>query len=307
MPLFSVIIPCFNHAAFVGEAIESILAQSMGDLELIVVDDCSRDNSKEVIEKFVASDPRVRSIYHEVNQGISPTRDDAIRVANGQYLAFCDADDVWMPTKLARQLELLEKHPGHYVAYCDAAIINECGIETGERFSDQFPVPGNGSGRLFDKLCTRNFINIQTAILRRECITEAGYFDDGEGIKLVDDWWFWLRVSYRNLFAYSDEVLAKYRVHQGSTGAVQRPAYKINRIKLFHRILRHYPGISSKAKSEIYYHIGMALAGLGRKRFARRCFIRAMQFKRSNLRALCRMLLSFPRVPAWHFHMRPGV
>src|ERR1700747_2112095 len=115
MPLFSVIIPCFNHASFVGEAIEAVLAQSIGDLELIVVDDCSRDNSSEVIEKYVKSDSRVCAIYHETNQGISPTRDDAIRVAQGEYLAFCDADDVWMPTKLAHQLELLQKHPEHDV------------------------------------------------------------------------------------------------------------------------------------------------------------------------------------------------
>ena len=187
MPLFSVIIPCFNHASFVGEAIEAVLAQSIDDLELIVVDDCSKDNSKEVIQRYVRSDPRVRAIYHKTNQGISPTRDDAIRESHGEYLAFCDADDVWVPTKIACQLELLEKHPEHDVAYCDAAIINEYGMETGARFSDQFPVPGDGSGRLFEQLCTRNFINIQTAILRRECIRDAGYFDDGEGIKLVDD------------------------------------------------------------------------------------------------------------------------
>ena len=226
----------------------------------------------------------------------SPSRDDAIRISSGQYLAFCDADDVWMPTKLARQLDLLEKHPEHDVAYSDAAIINESGIETGARFSDQFPIPGNGSGRLFDLLCTRNFINIQTAILRRECIADAGYFADGEGIKLVDDWWFWLRVSFRHSFIYTDELLAKYRVHQMSTGIVQRPAYKVNRIKLFHRILRDYPAVPSKTKSEIYYHIGMALTGLGKEKSARRCFIRAMEFQRLNLKALCRTLLSLSRV-----------
>jgi glycosyltransferase involved in cell wall biosynthesis len=292
MPLFSVIIPCFNHALFVGEAIEAVLAQSVDDLELIVVDDCSRDHSTEVIGRYVRRDPRVRLVHHLRNQGISPTRDDAIRVARGEYLAFCDADDVWMPTKLARQLELLEKHPEHDVAYCDATIINECGIETGDRFSDQFPVPGNGSGGLFDQLCTRNFVNIQTAILRRECIADAGYFDDGAGIKLVDDWWFWLRVSYRHSFIYTDETLAKYRVHQRSTGVVQAPAYKVNRIKLFHRILRNYSAIPTKTKSEIYYHIGMALRDLGKQKSARRYFIRAMEFERSNLRALCRLLLS---------------
>jgi glycosyltransferase involved in cell wall biosynthesis len=292
MPLLSVIIPCFNHASFVGEAIEAVLAQSLGDLELIVVDDCSQDNSKEVIEKYVRHDPRVRAIYHEINQGISPTRDSAIRVARGEYLAFCDADDMWMPTKIGRQLELLEKNPEHDVAYCDAAIINEYGMETGGRFSDRFSVPGDGSGRLFEHLCTRNFINIQTAVLRRECIMDSGYFDDGEGIRLVDDWWFWLRVSYRHSFIYTDEVLAKYRVHGKSTGLVQGLAYDINRIKLFHRILRYYPSIPSKAKSEIYYHVGMALKSLAKKKYARRCFVRSMELKRSNLRALCRLLLS---------------
>jgi glycosyltransferase involved in cell wall biosynthesis len=296
MPLFSVIIPCFNHASFVGEAIEAVLAQTMDDLELIVVDDCSRDNSPEVIDKYVKKDPRVRAIYHQINQGISPSRDDAIRISRGAYLAFCDADDVWMPNKLARQLEVLEKHPEHDVAYSDAAIINETGIETGAHFSDQFPVPGNGSGRLFDLLCTRNFINIQTAILRRECIADSGYFADGEGIKLVDDWWFWLRVSYRHSFIYTDELLAKYRVHQMSTGLVQRPAYNVNSIKLFHRILRDYPAVPSKTKSEIYYHIGMALTGLGKEKSARRCFIRAMEFQQLNLKALCRVLLSLSRV-----------
>jgi glycosyltransferase involved in cell wall biosynthesis len=307
MPVFSVIIPCFNHASFVGEAIEAVLAQTFGDFELFVVDDFSHDNSREVIEKYVKSDSRVRAIYHTFNQGISPTRDDAIRVAQGEYLAFCDADDVWMPTKLARQLELLEQHPEHDVAYCDAAIINEHGMDTGERFTREFPVPGDGSGMLFDELCTRNFVNIQTAIVRRECIGDAGYFNDGEGIKLVDDWWFWLRVSYRHSFIYTDEVLARYRVHQRSTGRVQRTAYDVNRIKVFHRVLDYYPTISSKVKSEMYYHIGMALKRLGKEKYASRCFAKSMAINGSNWRAVCRLLLALCSIPSCRLHNRPAI
>jgi glycosyltransferase involved in cell wall biosynthesis len=295
MPQVSVIMPCFNHALFVGESIEAVLAQSAREFELIVVDDCSRDSSREVIERYVRSDGRVRAIYHETNLGASRSRNDGIRVAQGAYIAFCDADDVWMPQKLARQIELLEKNPTHDVAYCDALIINETGEETGERFSDEFPVPGNGTGRLFDKLCTRNFVNMQTVVLRRTCIVDVGNFD--EHIKWVEDWWFWLRVSYQHSFIYANEALAKYRVHQRSTGRVQRKGYKANRVKVFHRTLRQYPGIPSKLKSEIYYHLGVALTGLGRVKYARRCFIRAIEVQRSNARALCGLFLSLSKVP----------
>jgi glycosyltransferase involved in cell wall biosynthesis len=298
MPRFSVIMPCFNHASFIGESIEAVLTQSVRDLELIVVDDCSRDGSREVIEKYVRHDNRVRTIYHESNLGASRSRNDGIRVAQGEFLAFCDADDVWMPIKLERQLELLEKYPVHDVAYCDSAIIDECGIETGERFSDQFPVPGNGSGRLFDQLCTRNFVNIQTVALRRRCVVDAGYFD--ESIKWVEDWSFWLRIAYRHSFIYKDEVLAKYRVHQRSTMRVQRKGYKANRIRVFHRTLRNYPKIASKLKAELYYHIGVNLMLLGKKKYARRCFMRSMKFRRLGLRTLYRLLLSFSEVPVHH-------
>jgi len=290
MPQISVIMPCFNHAAFVGESIEGILAQTVSDLELIVIDDHSADTSKEVIAKYVKADPRVRAIYHETNLGASRSRNDGIRAAQSQFLAFCDADDVWMPTKLARQLELFEKYPMHQVAYSDAKIIDEHGKETGEQFNDKFPVPGTGSGRLFEALCTRNFVNMQTAIVRRECITDSGYFD--ERIKWVEDWWFWVKISYQHSFVYTDETLAKYRVHQKSTGRVQRAGYKANRIKVFHRTLRNYPGISSKLKAQIYYHIGVALNGLAKKRYARRCFIRSLRLQRSNVRALYRLFLS---------------
>jgi glycosyltransferase involved in cell wall biosynthesis len=291
--------PCFNHTSFVGASVEAVLAQSLTDLELIVVDDGSQDSSKEVIERYVRSDGRVRAIFHDANLGASRSRNDGIRVAQGEYLAFCDADDVWMPMKLARQLDVLKKNPMHDVAYCDAEIIDEHGMKTGKRFSDQFPVPGNGSGRLFHRLCTDNFVNMQTAVVRRDSIADAGYFD--ERVKWVEDWWFWVRVSYRHSFAYTDEVLAKYRVHSRSTGLVQRQGYSANRIKVFHRILRNYPGIQSKLKSKIYYHMAVALTDLGKKKHARRCFIRSLKLQRSNLRAIWGLLRSLSKTASPSF------
>jgi glycosyltransferase involved in cell wall biosynthesis len=292
MPQVSVIMPCFNHALFVGESIEAVLAQGVGDLELIVVDDCSQDDSRKVIEQYVRRDRRVRAIYHERNLGASRSRNDGLRAAQGQYLAFCDADDVWMPMKLERQLEMLAKHPTHDVAYCDAKIINEQGEETGERFTDEFPVPGDGSGRLFEEFCTRNFVNMQTAILRRECIADSGYFD--ERIKWVEDWLFWVKISYSHSFAYTSDALAKYRVHQNSTGRVRKKANMAHRMRVYHRILRTYPEIRRQLKSDIYYHMGIALAWQGKRNCARRCFMRSIKLWPSNLRALYRFYFCLP-------------
>jgi teichuronic acid biosynthesis glycosyltransferase TuaG len=294
MPLVSVIMPCFNHALFVGESIEAILAQSVADLELIIVDDCSRDDCRTVIEKYAGADRRVRAIYHDRNLGASRSRNDGMRAARGEYLAFCDADDVWMPMKLARQLEVLGKNPMHDVAYCDAEIVNERGMATGKRFSNLLPVPGDGSGRLFHKFCTRNFVNTQTVVLRRNCVLDGRYFD--ERIKWVEDWWFWVRVSHRHSFVYTDEVLAKYRVHSRSTAVVQRRGYKVNRVKVFHRILRNYPEIPAELKSQIYYHMGATLIGLGKRRCARRCFVRSLDLRWFNPRAIYGLVRSFSKV-----------
>ena len=287
----SVIMPCYNHGSYVGGSIEAILAQTVSELELIVVDDCSRDDSRTVIAGYMRRDPRIRVIHHRTNLGASRSRNDGIKLATGEFVAFCDADDVWLPMKLDRQIACLHNHPECDVVYCDAKIIDERGIETGELFRDRFPVPGDGSGELFTELCTRNFINMQTAMLRRECLLESGNFD--ERIKFVEDWCFWVDVSLGRKFYYMNEALAAYREHRASTALVQRAGYKLNRLKAFHRTLRLYPWMPIRQKSQIYYHLGGALSGLGRKSFARGCYLRAIAHQRWNPRALVRLLSSY--------------
>src|ERR1017187_4327252 len=100
MPKVSVIMPCFNHARFVVESVSGILAQTHPDLELIIVEDCSSDNSWDVIRSLTAKDSRIKVIRHERNQGVSKSRNDGLCMATGQFIAFCDADDVWEYDKL---------------------------------------------------------------------------------------------------------------------------------------------------------------------------------------------------------------
>src|SRR5687768_6348127 len=98
--LVSVIIPCYNHERFVDLAIESILNQTYRNLEIIIVDDCSTDESLKKIEAFANRDPRIKVIRHVVNKGLSRSRNDALKITSGEFIAFCASDDIWEDNKL---------------------------------------------------------------------------------------------------------------------------------------------------------------------------------------------------------------
>jgi glycosyltransferase involved in cell wall biosynthesis len=291
MSKVSVIMPCFNHGEFLMDSVNSILRQTHEDLELIVVDDCSTDNSSTVMTECAAQDRRVKPIRHEQNLGISRSRNDALQAADGEFVAFCDSDDTWEPEKLRMQLNLLRNNPGYDLTYSETLIIDGRGLPTGQRFTDLFPLPRIASGMLFQELIRRNFINIQSVLLRRECMREAGPFD--EQIRWVEDWLYWIRLSRRHRFLYYSEPLARYRVHNRSTNLVQRSDYCVNRFKVFRRILRDYADLPKSAKSEITYRMGIDLCALGKRDAGRRLLWYVVAASTTDMRSLgssCRAL-----------------
>jgi len=276
MQKVSVIMPCFNHARFVAESANSILGQTEQDLELIIVDDCSSDNSWEVIQAVAQGDQRVRMMRHDQNRGASRSRNDGLQAARGEFVGFCDADDIWEPQKLRAQLDLLQQFKEYPVVYCDATIVDETGMPTGQRFSQRYSPPLNPSGRLFSDLIHQgNFINMQSVLLRRECVDQVGYFD--EGIKWVEDWWFWIRISHKHPFRYDPRALARYRVHSKSTNAVQKRGYGINRYWVFKRVLQEYPDLPPMAKADIRYQMGVELLKLNKVQAGRRFMLKALR------------------------------
>ena len=110
LPLVSIITPCYNAAPFISQAIESVLAQSFGDWEMIIVDDCSSDDSLLIIQEYARIDSRIRYLRTDKPSG-SPTlpRNMGIKEAKGRYIAFLDSDDIWLPNKLSDQLKVFEK------------------------------------------------------------------------------------------------------------------------------------------------------------------------------------------------------
>jgi glycosyltransferase involved in cell wall biosynthesis len=276
--------PCYNHARFLADSVQGILRQTHRDLELIIIDDCSSDSSWELISSLAKSDARIKTIRHERNLGASRSRNDGLRMAGGAYVGFCDADDIWEPNKLEVQVSLLQKNPSYDLTYCDVIIIDENGQPAARRFTEEFPRPKDASGSLFSILVRRNFINTQTVLMRRECLATAGCFD--EKIKWVEDWWCWINISRRHRFLYSEQPLARYRVHSRSTGLTQKRGYHINRYKVFRRILRKYDDLPVRLRAEILYKMGIELCSLGKKRSGQHLLCSSGKLALTDLRAI---------------------
>lgn len=205
----SVIVLTYNRAHMVTETIDSVLNQTFKDFELIVVDNESTDNTEEVIKSF--TDERIRYFKHQNNGLIGVNRNYGISKANGEYIAFCDDDDLWMPEKLERQVKLLDLDKELGLVYSDSYIMDENGnLERHSLRSSSRLLRGN----VFDKLFQSNFIPMLTVMIRREVLSKVGGFEPKYIIAL--DYDLWLRIAEHYLIDFIEEPLAKYRIHSGS-------------------------------------------------------------------------------------------
>lgn len=128
--LVSIITPSYNSSKYIAETIEGVLSQTYPNWELLITDDCSTDNSIEVINEYVQQDTRIKLLKLDINSGAGVCRNNSIEAAKGRYIAFCDSDDVWMPQKLEKQLELMEKI-GCALSYSSYMQMNEEGNVSG--------------------------------------------------------------------------------------------------------------------------------------------------------------------------------
>lgn len=209
--LVSIIMPSYNTDSFIEESIQSVLAQSYKDWELIIVDDCSPDNTDDVVKPYL-SDERIRYLKNEKNSGAAMSRNRALREAKGKWIAFLDSDDLWMPEKLQKQVRFMEKN-GYHFSYTDYAEIDTEDHRNG--------ISVTGPERI-TKMGMYNYCwpGCLTVMYDAETIGIIQIAD----IKKNNDYAMWLKVCQKADCYLLDEELALYR--RGRAGSVSTHSIK---------------------------------------------------------------------------------
>ena len=200
MPLVSIITPSWNVEHLIGETISSVQAQTLGDWELLIADDCSTDNTPAMIESYAAKDPRVKLIRQPRNGGPALARQAAIEQAQGRFIAFLDSDDLWLPAKLERQVAFAREHRAA-LSFTAFRRISEDGAVTGRLIA----VP---KSLTYDQLLKNTTIATLTALVDRDIAGNIVMKNEG-----YDDFCLWLSILKPGHVAWGlNEDLARYRV-----------------------------------------------------------------------------------------------
>lgn len=203
----SVVIPTYDRADVITRAVDSALAQTLSDVEVIVVDDASTDDTRYILESY---EDRIEFYLHEENKGGSAARNTGIDAASGEYIAFLDSDDTWEPTKLEKQIDLLERRDDEWVAaYCD---FRQTRSNSFVEFIDNIarrPTGIEGDTELIERIFLRKFAHggASTLVVRREIVDSINGFD--ESFDRHQDLEFLIRVLQEGKIGYIDEVLVK--------------------------------------------------------------------------------------------------
>ena len=262
MSRISVIIPCYNSTAYLPQAIESVLAQTYQNYEIILVDDGSTDRICEVVSSYL---PSLHYIRQE-NRGPASARNTGLRAAKGEYLVFLDADDELLPGKLELQVNFLEQNPAIDIVYANGYTIKVVdGSEERELFSENGLLDKSlGSPeQSLKSLALSNAFPIHTAMVRAQCVLEIGGFD--EDLVALEDWDLWFRLAQEHHFAYLDEIVARYRViPSGLTHNSPRQALAFDQVHSKIERSQAFFTLSPEVRAEFYYTWGMMTLEAGR-------------------------------------------
>jgi len=241
----SIIMPAYNAGKFISEGLESVLFQSYQNWELLIIDDDSGDNTADVAKAYQRNDARIKYFWQK-NGKQGKARNKGIAESSGKYLAFMDADDIWLPGKLEYQIKMIEE------MNADLVFGYSFLIEQGNKTNKEI---GRGLGYYQGESAVR-FLLLQdafvmsTVFVKKEAIKKVGNFVEDIKIQYCEDWHIWLKLALENFSFYSDaRVVSYYRIHEESATTTEKGA----KIKFFYALLdlhHRYP-IHNLLKDEV--------------------------------------------------------
>jgi CTP:molybdopterin cytidylyltransferase MocA len=292
-PLVSVVIPVYNGARYVWAAIESVLAQRSGRaaIECIVVNDGSTDDSAAVIASF---GDRVVAI-RQANAGVAAARNAGLRAARGEFVAFLDQDDWWLPEKIERQMERALADRRVDLVHTEVCYYDEVGGRTVGRLNALRP--DLLVGPCYEQLLLGNAITNSTVMVRRAALDAVGFFDTGLAGNTVQDYDLWLRIAQRGALDFVPEKLAVYRLHpgQGMWRVSESLAQELQVLERHGaRELRRCPVRLRARVAGLLEELGVALLDEGQLEAAGAAFRRALAARWSGRRALLWLATRLP-------------
>ncbi|MDP8315492.1 MAG: glycosyltransferase [Candidatus Celaenobacter antarcticus] len=252
----SVIIPAYNSAKFIREAVESVSNQTHKNLEIIIIDDGSTDDTKQIVQNY---NDRIKYFYQK-NEGAAAARNLGITKSTGDYIAFLDADDIWEKYKIEKQLSIITRYPEYKFVYCDVDFVNS-NKKTIQNYPRKVEIL---KGDILLPFINKYFLLLPTIILDSKCISKIGYFN--KNLKVGEDFDFILRLT-KNYKGYGiGEKLYMRRIHKNS---LSRQDYKLdsqNDISILKNFIKENPvfykkneKILKKRLSELHFKFGYRL------------------------------------------------
>lgn len=281
-PKVSVVIPTYNRAHLISRAIKSVLDQTYKDLEIIVVDDGSTDNTEKIINSF--QDERIIYIQHDKNKGASAARNTGIKASKGEYIAFQDSDDEWFPNKLEQQMKAFDNAPpkvgvvysGFYRIEADKKIY----------------IPGDNvaqkEGNIHNELLKGNFVGTPAVLIKKKCFENTKYFD--ENIPALEDWELWIEISKYYYFKYINVPLLCSYFTPNSVNLNKENLLKASEIILKTHINEY--NNNNKILSDFYFGIGVYLCSNNDFKTGRNYLVKSVKANYLNLHAILRLIIS---------------
>lgn len=235
-PLISVVMPLYNAERFVGESIESLMAQTLSDFELIVIDDCSTDGSAAVVEELQRRDPRIKLLRNERNLGAASTRNRGLDAARGEFIAFLDADDICIPERFEKQIAFLKAHPGVDVCGSYYLIFNDQSDRDHGHY-DRLPLTPE---EIRCQIFFFNPLGMSTIMLRADALRKTGIqFRNC----VCEDYKLWADLSDRLTMANIPECLIRYRQWEEQTSARHQQRQVESALEIQRELLARRTGI----------------------------------------------------------------